>query len=334
MSQSNQISYRYLPAYPIIPKDDSFHGSKYLLDIEWWYFDAIFEDGLSVHIGFRIYHIRGIGILQIRLNLYKNGELVKEKIERYFLSNITVDNKKPNIIINDKKILSFHIKNDIKLNKWIYIINETIDEISINLRFTGLTEGWKIETNSTCWTVPLPNAEVTGTITVNNKTISVNGKGYHDHNWGYSPTTVLQNLGWYWGRISSKLLHITWANTIASKTKQDLITVVNKPYKQNEEKPFFISIHPNNIKFSTTNFKKYNKISIPHSFKISFSQNLKNSENPITGDLKMDTIGIHYDKIFIINYWRYHVQVTGKIQYGDISETIERKPQIIEYLRF
>jgi predicted secreted hydrolase len=334
MNHSKQISYRYLPAHPIIPKDDTFHGSKHLLDIEWWYFDAVFDNGLSVHIGFRIYHIRGVGLLQIRVNLYKDGELIKERLDRYLLSNIIIDNNEPSIIINDKKILSFYIKNDNNLNKWNYIINETIRDVGLKLSFTGLTEGWKIETKSTCWTVPLPNAEVNGTITIGDKTISVKGRGYHDHNWGYSPATVIQNLGWYWGRISSNMLHITWANTISSETKQDLITVVNKPYKQNNEKTFFNSIHPNNIKFTTTNFKKYNKISIPYSFKISFLQPLDTSGNLMKGNIKMDTIAIHYDRIFIINYWRYHVQVSGKIQYGDISETIEKKPQIIEYLKF
>jgi len=334
MNQDKTVSYRYLPVSDITPKDDNFHGSKYLLDIEWWYFDAVFENGLSAHIGFRIYHIRGIGILQTRINLYENGVLIKEKINRHLLTNITFDTKNPIIIINDKTVLNFFIDKSKKESPWIYNINLKIEDIILKLRFTGLTQGWKIETESTCWTVPLPNANVKGTISYNGKTQPVNGSGYHDHNWGYSPTTVLQNIGWYWGRISSKTLHITWANTITSERIQDLITVVNKSFNSNNQQQSYIHIHPDNINLITSNYKKQNKITIPESFELSFSQPLNGKDTLVSAHLKMNTIDIHYDRIFIINYWRYHVEVSGSIQYGKIKEIINRKPQIIEYLRF
>ncbi len=335
MTEPTYIKYRYLPAKKIIPKDDTFHGSKNIIDIEWWYFDAVFDNGLSVHVGFRIYHIRGFGILQTRINIYKKGKLIKEKIKRNILNHIIIDNKKPEFIKNDKKIIYFE-KNNInkKINNWIYIINDIIDDVSVNLTFTNLTEGWKIETSSTCWTVPLPNADVKGKIYIDGKTIQVTGKGYHDHNWGYSPTTVLQNIGWYWGRISGETLNTTWANTIASKTKQDLIVVVNKPYLPKKEETVFTNIHPKNIIFKARDYKQNHKLSIPHSFSLSFNQQNDHNNCLVSANIKMNTIDIHYDKIFIINYWRYHVKVSGTIQYGDIVEKIEDKPQIIEYLRF
>ena len=334
MAEDNPISFRFLPAHRIDPKDDTFHGSKYLLDIEWWYFDAIFENGMSAHIGFRIYHIRDIGMLQTRINLYKNGELIKEKIKIYPLSNTTIDTKKPSIIINDKKVVSFQIDTTKKEKPWTYNIDVSVDDISLSLNFTGQTEGWKIETESTCWAVPLPHATVTGSISINEKTKTVKGTGYHDHNWGYSPTTVLRNIGWYWGRISANNLHTTWANTIITKTKQDLLTIVNKPYNHNNQKPFFTSIHPDNITFKTMNYKKQNSHSIPTSFELSFAQHVKKTDEIVKGTIKMDTIDIHYDRIFIIDYWRYHVNVSGTIQYGENIEKINEKPQIIEYLHF
>jgi len=66
--------YRFLKAEEITPKDDAFHGNSNLLDIEWWYFDAIFDNGYSVHVGFRTYHIRNSGILQERITIYKDGK--------------------------------------------------------------------------------------------------------------------------------------------------------------------------------------------------------------------------------------------------------------------
>ncbi|MBS3801822.1 MAG: hypothetical protein KGY65_03640 [Candidatus Thermoplasmatota archaeon] len=334
MNEQKLPSVRYLPAQKILPKDDAFHGSKYILDIEWWYFDAVFENGLSAHIGFRLYHIREIGVLQARINLYKHGTLIKEKIHRFFLSNIIIDKEKPIIIINGKKVVSLNIDKKNQNKPWMYTINLSIEDVFINLIFTSLSDGWKIETDSTCWTVPLPKANVTGTISFEGKTEKVKGSGYHDHNWGYSPTTVIQNFGWYWGRITAEKLHVTWANTIISKTKQDLITVVNKPYLENNEPPFFTSIHPNEIKLKTKNYKKYNNFLIPQSFKLIFNQQNTSSQPPVSGKLTMNTIDIHYDKIFIINYWRYHVNVSGTITYGSFKETLKNKSQIIEYLRF
>jgi predicted secreted hydrolase len=334
MTENNNISYRFLPAQTIKPRDDTFHGSKYLLDIEWWYFDAVFDNGLSAHIGFRAYHIRGIGILQTRINLYKNGVLFKEKINRSFLPHITIDKKKPTLKIGEKTILSFH--NDSKKANipWTYSINLSIEEVTLQLTFTGETEGWKIETDSTCWTVPLPSASVNGKIEINEKSTTVSGKGYHDHNWGYSPTTVIQNLGWYWGRISADSLQTTWANTLASKTNQDLITVVNKPFDETSKKPVFTSIHPNHIKFEPKNQKQKGNFILPHTFDLIFNQPENNHNPSVSGKLTMNTIDIHYDRIFIIHYWRYHVETTGYITYGDITERLDKKPQIIEYLRF
>ena len=80
--------------------------------------------------------------------------------------------------------------------------------------------------------------------------------------------------------------------------------------------------------------KKQNNHLIPTNFELSFSQQLKKTDETVKGTIKMDTLDIHYDKIFIIDYWRYHVNVTGTIQYGEIIEKIDEKPQIIEYLKF
>ena len=68
----NNGNYNFYKANDITPKDDAFHGNIKLLDIEWWYFDAVFFNGYSIHIGFRIYHIRNFGIGQSRINIYKN----------------------------------------------------------------------------------------------------------------------------------------------------------------------------------------------------------------------------------------------------------------------
>ena len=40
---------------PIIPSDDAFHGSLRHIGAEWWYFDALFADDLSIHVGYKTF---------------------------------------------------------------------------------------------------------------------------------------------------------------------------------------------------------------------------------------------------------------------------------------
>ena len=39
----------------ILPSDDAFHGSPKRISAEWWYFDAIFSNKYSAHIGFKTF---------------------------------------------------------------------------------------------------------------------------------------------------------------------------------------------------------------------------------------------------------------------------------------
>ena len=76
-NESNNMKndYRFLKAVEITPQDDTFHGNIKLVDIEWWYFDALLDNGYSIQIGLRIYHFRNIGIVRSIINIYKNGKV-------------------------------------------------------------------------------------------------------------------------------------------------------------------------------------------------------------------------------------------------------------------
>ena len=96
----------------------------------------------------------------------------------------------------------------------------------------------------------------------------------------------------------------------------------------------FTSIHPNHIHFKPKNHKQKGKFNLPQTFDLVFDQPERANNPSVSGRITMNTIDIHYDRIFIIHYWRYHVEATGYITYGDITEKLDKKPQIIEYLRF
>lgn len=326
--KNNLKNNRFLKAMNIIPKDDAYHGNIRLLDIEWWYFDAVFTNGYSIHIGFRIYHIKKIGVLQTRVNIYKDGKEQSKSRKIDFFSGKITESDYPTIYLNKNPVVKFDKQHYDKTKKWKYNINLIIDNKEINLEFIGTTNGWKIETPYTCWSVPVPKANVKGTIKINNDEINVEGIGYHDHNWGYSPTTAMNNLGWYWGRLTGDKTNITWAKTIESKEKSDLVTVVNIDNKEE-----LYNINPENILFHYSSIKKIKGKQIPTEFKLRINDKDSNKV-PIFIDLNMKTLDIQYDRIFTIKYYRYHILASGSIKVGQLAEEFIDKPQIIEFLSF
>jgi len=322
---TNYSKHRFLKAVEIQPQDDTCHGNIKLLDIEWWYFDAVLENGYSVHIGFRIYHIRGFGIIQSRIDIYKDGKVIAEELKIDLFSKFVIDPHFPTIKIGDKTVVKFDNDAYERNKEWKYNVKFSINDNAVDLLFTGTTKGWKIETLDTCWAVPLPKAVVTGEITVDGKKLQVKGLGYHDHNWSYSPVTAMNNLGWYWGRISSDTINVTWAKTIQNRAKTDIIAVINK------DRGIFYNVDPENVDISTGNYILNNGGEIPEVFnlKINDETNVK-----IYCQVKMNTIDTQYTRIFTIKYWRYHVIANGRISIGNYYEDISNKPQIIEFLKF
>jgi len=331
---NSKTDYRFLKATNVIPKDDAFHGNINFLDIEWWYFDALFDNGYSLHLGIRTYHIRSSGIVQSRINIYKNGEVKVEAMKTNLLSDFYASTDQPSISINNKPVIEFDNKYYLKTGTWRYNISMNIDKYKVDLTFTGTTQGWKIETSDTCWTVALPKAKIIGTITINGKNIHVKGIGYHDHNWNYSPVTAMSNLGWFWGRITGDTLNITWAKTMQNTKKGDLLAIINQDKKSAKKKKEFYSIRPTKINFTLKNLIKDHRKWIPSEFILSINNSILKDRVSINSTVHMKTLYIQHTKIFTIHYWRYHVITNGKICLGPIIEKLDNKPQIIEFLSF
>ena len=329
-----KIDYRLLKAADIEPRDDAFHGNINLLDIEWWYFDAVFDNGYSIHIGVRTSHIRNSGIVQSRINIYKKGKVEVETIKTHLFSNFYTSYDRLLLRINDKPIIEFDQEHYEKTGEWRYNVSLTIDHHAVDLTFTGTTKGWKIETSDTCWTVALPKAKVTGTITVNKCTISVKGVGYHDHNWGYSPTTSFNNLGWFWGKITGDTLTVTWAKTMQSNEKGDLLAIVNQDRNKSQNEVEFYSTSPGGISFTPKNFVYNHRRWIPTEFDLQITDTVSDDHIPMDASIHMKTVDIQHTRIFTAHYWRYHIETTGKISVGCTTETLDGKLQIIEFLSF
>jgi len=326
-TKSPKEGLRFLKAVEIQPKDDAYHISSRFSNIEWWYFDAIFKNGYSVHIGFRTYHIKKFGMVQSRINIYKNGKIISEELKIDFFSKFFIDPNFPIIKINDKTIVYFDKESYEKNKEWRYRINICINNKKVDLLFIGTTKGWKIETTDNCWVVPLPKAKVSGEIVINGEKIEIEGIGYHDHNWGYSVTTAMNNIGWYWGRISTETMNVTWAKIIQNFSNSDIIAVINKDNNN------FYNVSPENIEITTKKNDIYEQGFFPREFDLKIKDESTN-DFKINCDIKMNTIGTKYNRIFTIKYWRYHVKTYGHITIGNYTENLIDKPQIIELLKF
>jgi len=320
-------NHRFLKAEEIKPKDDSSHISSHMVNIEWWYFDAIFNNDYSVHIGFRTYNINKWGIVQSRINIYKSGKIISEELKIDFFSKFFVNSDFPTIKINDNTVVYFDEENYEKKKVWQYRIKLSIKNTIVNLLFIGTTEGWKIETTDTCWTVPLPKAKVSGEILINGEKIDVEGIGYHDHNWGYSITTAMNNLGWYWGRISTETMSVTWAKIYQNFSNYDIIAVINKDNNK------FYNVSPKKIEIIAEENIGNKRNFSPNIYELKIKDETTNNLK-IYCDIRMNKIKTQYNRIFTIKYWRYHVLTNGNITLGNFSENLINKPQIIELLKF
>ena len=310
----------------INPSDDSFHGSKRQIAAEWWYFDAMFSDDISIHVGCRTFSIRRLGMVRPFLEFYKDGKLIKEKKQRFLFRNFKTSKDYPLVHIFKKPIIKFDYNLFKKEGKWKYDINLKIDDCYANLEFIGINEGFKIETDRESWTVALPKAKVTGEIKFNGKKRNVEGIGYHDHNWNYTFLTALTyGKCWYWGKIRSKNYNIVWANVIKKDNKWDILAVVNK------EKEGFFNIKPEKIFFKPDDFIIDHKKKTPTSFIIKINDVVQNIS--IKAEIEMKENDLHYSTVLGSPYWRYHVKTKGYISIDGEEEKID-DIQIMEFLSF
>ena len=310
----------------ILPKDDAFHGSLKHIAAEWWYFDAIFSNDYSVHVGIKTYTKKHCGFISLLVEIYNKGKLQVKTKKTSLFKKADVSNEIPTIVIDNIPIIAFNQKRFHETTEWVYHVYYTSDACKIDLEFLGTTKGWVFETKAENWIVALPKARVNGEIIINNKTIQVNGVGYHDHNWNYTILTVMNyGTGWYWGKIASKSLNAVWAKIEKSSGNYKLYIVVNR------DDDGFYHINPKQVSLTFDTFIRSHLHKIPTRIYLKIDDVVKTT--PIHVDVTMEVYGLHYSNVIIAPYWRYHVRSTGTISIGAQKEQVNAS-QIIELLKF
>ncbi len=312
-------TYEFSPQ-DITLKDDAFHKSKGLHFTEWWYFDAVMNDGYSIQFSALILSALKISFLIFRFDVYKDGHLIFHTRKPHLLGDVEISMEKPFIKIGEKIIIRGY-RNE-KTGNLVYDALVSVEGLTADLHFFGTTKGWKGEHEAgDCWAVVLPRAHVNGTITLGQQTMSVVGSGYHDHNWNVK-IYQMQNIGWFWGKIYSDQTAITWANILRTKKIEQPLLVINKINKG------YLNIPLNNFHFKATDISEENGKMIPHVFSI-------DAQTPtVTLHVTMKTIDIHHVDLFrFMDYWRYHMRCTGTIIVESETESIDDL-YIAEFLRF
>jgi predicted secreted hydrolase len=303
-------------------KDDAFHGSNDPRFTEWWYFDAVFDNGYSAQLSVRVLSIvknRFVPIIQ-RLDIYKDGALLQHNKIRHSLKKSEMSKEKPIIKLSGEQVIKGEIN---KNGNMEYHLTFNINNTSADLIFEGCTKGWKgTNPGGDFWAVVLPRAKVKGVLKIDDKEIKVKGTGYHDHNWDVKYKVTRKNLGWFWGKINTENFTITWATIFKNKNIGQPLLVINENDKG------YINFKPEEIKFIGDKLGLENGKKIPHHF-------LLEADN---GDSKlnflMDTKDLHHVRVMLTyHYWRYHLKCIGKIIVDNKSEEVNDM-QIAEFLRF
>jgi hypothetical protein len=313
---------------PINPKDDAFHGSTPFPSVEWWYFDSMFNQNYSVHVGFRIITCQGFNLLKPAINIYHKQQLIVNETIILPPTAFDVSEKYPEITIQNDPVMVFNKSYYEHTGGWKYHLSYFLHDVGIDLTFSSETMGWSYVTPHEGWTVAIPQGIVNGYIYLDDQKIAVNGRGYHDHNWNFSLATPARGWSWYWGKITGETLNLAWAEIketgILEQTFTDSLGVLNT--QKNE----FIVIDPQNISFSADSFIFRDNRFIPTLFHITINQ------DDVYVDVRLTSKTIHRSdpSMMTLHYWRYFVSVTGVISYGDTTEQIHEKTQIMEYMRF
>ncbi len=187
---------------------------------EWWYFDGELEDGSKIAITFFTKPYTNVPhsvAPYIKFNLSNPDGTELAKILTF----------KPEEFKASKEHCDVHIgKNSFTGDLNTYNIHVEFEDFLYDIELKNALHAWRPETgfytfgtDYLAWVVSVPQGTITARITQNGKQRTVQGHGYHDHNWGLVPMGELIHH-WYWGRAQVGP-YLVIASTIYGEKKFD-----------------------------------------------------------------------------------------------------------------
>jgi predicted secreted hydrolase len=182
-------------------KDDAVHPFNSPDYYEWWYLDAMFDNGYSCALScFWRTRYQDFHVPLIIVDIYPpEGERIRGA-EGFDYKDCHASTEKCDVAWK---------KNFVRQEGDTYKVCLRAENVGVELTFSRKLPGWKWTADGLLkndvdgkqgWTNAMPRASVTGKLFVNDRTIPVKGEGYHDHNWG--DVEMSQSFaGWGWGRM-------------------------------------------------------------------------------------------------------------------------------------
>lgn len=187
----------------IAPWEDGLRTDHAAGSYEWWYLDAHLDDGSTLVVVFFTKPIDGAsGPLKpfLRVDLDKPDGTKLSKTQAFAPEQFTASKD-----TCDVRIGANRFEGDLHT----YRIHLDFDGAKGDLVLTGEVPAWRPGAGAItfgahdekyfAWLPSVPHGMLTGSLTLGDETLTVNGTGYHDHNWGNAPLTELVH-DWYWGR--------------------------------------------------------------------------------------------------------------------------------------
>ncbi len=192
-------------------KDDAYHYQHSGIDDqfynEWWYFNGITNDTQFLITYFLIdpENISGLRKIRVLAVVLEDGQQTAIGLEKS--QGFGADRNLPNVelanssisALNEPNLTIWGTANDVITGtpmRWDLSYQPALAPwfgISLQSQVGHLQGDWMK------WLVYMPSANVTGDLTLGNRTIKIRGRGYHDHNWG---RWAFNDPKWNWAQAS------------------------------------------------------------------------------------------------------------------------------------
>lgn len=205
-------------------RDDAWHPQKDDKAYEWWYFDALSDDGreavIIVFLDNFIYSprynqesIRITGNQRcpaVSFTYFRDGKAVYKATTEFHTSDFSASEERPEVRIGES---GFVMESAHYGSGYLVTVRANLPGSRVlDAKFEWLSvesdlqpEGFRCEESRHCWNMVVPRSDVTGRIKVSSdsggefESIHFRGTGYHDHNLDnrWLAKTVRD---WHWGR--------------------------------------------------------------------------------------------------------------------------------------
>jgi len=167
---------------------------------EWWYMDAVFDNGYSVGISWQIIEKPVLRLVQFAI--YDPQGKKTDVVANFDPAAVSAAKTNCDVTMGHNRLIENYPRWNVDFRQ---------GGLGCSLIFESLIEGFHTPPEGLVyfseqppmwigWVIAQPRAKVTGSLILDGKEITVSGVGYHDHNWSNTSLDKLYHH-WYWGRI-------------------------------------------------------------------------------------------------------------------------------------